>query len=142
MMPRLIINTPPISNSSMITVVNPRSASPRKYKNSEYPENRMAQKRKIPPRKVTACSGNDENAVIATTAKRKRPRNDQRDCVKRRFATEKLICFLRYPSQVIIPRKKVLRSRMSSHALITFLSRSLKSDDPYRLYPESRLKVR
>src|SRR5215471_10661030 len=142
MIPRLIINTPPISSSSMMTVVKPGSASPTKYKNSEYPENRTAQKRKSPPRKVTACSGNEENAVIATTANRKTLRNDQRDCVKRRFATEKVICFLRYPSQVIIPRKKVLRSRISSHASMTFLSKSLKSEEPYRLYPERRLNVR
>src|SRR5690242_3170328 len=64
------------------------------------------------------------------TARRKRPKNDQRDCVNRRFGTEKVICFRRNPSQLTIPRKKVLRSRMSSQASITLRSRSLKSGEP------------
>ena len=68
--------------------------------------------------------------VIAMTANRNRPKNDQRDRVNRRLATENVICFRLYPSQLTIPRKKVLRSRISSHASITLRSKSLKSEDP------------
>ena len=128
MIPKLIIRTLPIMSCNKITVVNPSSAVPVKYRYRDWMPSMTEAKNITKPNRETNCMGAPEKEVMFWTAYLVRLHTDHLETPISRSCTSNGRIVVLNPTQEDRARKKGARSGMIKSASIALRSSSLKSE--------------